>query len=57
MRWKAATSAGVISSPILAAVGVSQVLNHKLPLTLRMIPKLHDGLGIPAEVLINEPQK
>jgi len=36
---------------------VSEVLNRKRPLTLRMIRKLHDGLGIPAEVLINEPQK
>lgn len=33
---------------------VSEVLNRKRPLTLRMIRKLHDGLGIPAEVLINE---
>jgi HTH-type transcriptional regulator/antitoxin HigA len=32
-------------------------LNRKRPLTLRMIRKLHAGLGIPAEVLINEPQK
>jgi len=35
---------------------VSEVLNRKRPLTLRMIRKLHAGLGIPAEVLINEPQ-
>lgn len=35
---------------------VSEVLNRKRPLTLRMIRKLHSGLGIPAEVLINEPQ-
>jgi HTH-type transcriptional regulator/antitoxin HigA len=35
---------------------VSEVLNRKRPLTLRMIRKLHAGLGIPAEVLINEAQ-
>ena len=35
---------------------VSEVLNRKRPLTLRMIRNLHSGLGIPAEVLINEPQ-
>jgi len=33
---------------------VSEVLNRKRPLTLRMIRKLHAGLGIPAEVLITE---
>ena len=31
---------------------VSEVLNRKRPLTLGMIRKLHKGLGIPAEVLI-----
>lgn len=31
---------------------VSEVLNHKRSLTLAMIRKLHQGLGIPAEVLI-----
>jgi HTH-type transcriptional regulator / antitoxin HigA len=31
---------------------VSEVLNHKRPLSLEMIRRLHDGLGIPAEVLI-----
>jgi HTH-type transcriptional regulator / antitoxin HigA len=31
---------------------VSEVLNRKRPLTLGMIRKLHTGLGIPAEVLI-----
>ncbi len=31
---------------------VSEVLNRKRPLTLGMIRKLHSGLGIPAEVLI-----
>jgi HTH-type transcriptional regulator/antitoxin HigA len=31
---------------------VSEVLNKKRPLTLRMIRKLHNGLDIPADVLI-----
>jgi len=31
---------------------VAEILNRKRPLTLEMIRKLHDGLGIPAEVLI-----
>ena len=33
---------------------VAEVLNHKRPLTLPMIRRLHRGLGIPAEVLIGE---
>ena len=33
---------------------VAEVLNHKRPLTLAMIRRLHDGLGIPAEALIGE---
>lgn len=33
---------------------VAEVLNHKRPLTLPMIRRLHQGLGIPAEVLIGE---
>ena len=31
---------------------VAEVLNHKRSLTLPMIRRLHEGLGIPAEVLI-----
>ncbi len=31
---------------------VSEVLNRKRPLTLKMIQRLHQGLGIPAQVLI-----
>lgn len=31
---------------------VYEILNRKRPLTLKMIRKLHDGLGIPAESLI-----
>lgn len=33
---------------------VAEVLNHKRPLTLPMIRRLHVGLGIPAEALIGE---
>lgn len=33
---------------------VAEVLNHKRPLTLAMIRRLHNGLGVPAEVLIAE---
>ncbi len=33
---------------------VSEVLNHKRPLSLGMIRALHRGLGIPAEVLLRE---
>ncbi|HEY8749227.1 MAG TPA: transcriptional regulator [Tepidisphaeraceae bacterium] len=34
---------------------VAEVLNHKRRLTLPMIRRLHARLGIPAEVLIQEP--
>lgn len=34
---------------------VYEVLAQKRPLTLSMIRKLHKGLGIPADVLINDP--
>ena len=33
---------------------VAEVLNHKRSLTLPMIRRLHEGLVIPAEVLIGE---
>jgi HTH-type transcriptional regulator/antitoxin HigA len=36
---------------------VYEVLNHKRPLTLKMIWKLHKGLGIPAESLIRQPEE
>jgi HTH-type transcriptional regulator/antitoxin HigA len=36
---------------------VYEVLNHKRPLTLKMIWKLHRGLGIPAESLIKQPEE
>jgi HTH-type transcriptional regulator/antitoxin HigA len=35
---------------------VYEILNHKRSLTLKMIWKLHDGLGIPAECLIKPSQ-
>ena len=38
-----------------SAARVSEILAHKRPLTLRMIRALNQGLGIPAEVLIQEP--
>ena len=39
--------------PYIGSSGrVSEILKRKLPLTLNMIRKLHTGLGIPAEVLI-----
>jgi len=31
---------------------VSEILNRRRPLTLSMIQRLHEGLGIPAEVLV-----
>jgi HTH-type transcriptional regulator/antitoxin HigA len=34
---------------------VSEVLNRRRPLSITMIRNLHEGLGIPAEVLIQEP--
>jgi HTH-type transcriptional regulator/antitoxin HigA len=33
---------------------VSEVLNRKRPLSLRMVKRLHDGLKIPYESLLNE---
>lgn len=39
--------------PYLGTRGrVSEILNRRRPLTLRMIQKLQAGLGIPAEILI-----
>ena len=38
-----------------SASKVSEVLAGKRPLSINMIRRLHDGLGIPAEVLIREP--
>jgi HTH-type transcriptional regulator / antitoxin HigA len=36
---------------------VSEILNRKRSLSLEMIRRLHDGLGIPAEVLIQPCEK
>ena len=35
---------------------VYDILNHKSPLTLKMIWRLHKELGIPAECLIQQPE-
>ncbi|MGH6950999.1 MAG: helix-turn-helix domain-containing protein [Vitreimonas sp.] len=35
----------------------AEVLNRKRPLSINMIRRLHQHLGIPAEVLIRPPQK
>ena len=35
---------------------VYEILNHKRSLTLKMIQKLHEELGIPVESLIRRPQ-
>lgn len=35
---------------------VNDILNHKRPLTLKMIWRLHKDLGIPAECLIQQPE-
>ena len=35
---------------------VYEILAHKRPLTLKMIWRLHNGLGIPAECLIKQPE-
>ena len=34
---------------------VSEVLSRQRPLSITMIRKLHEGLGIPADVLLREP--
>lgn len=36
---------------------VYEILNHKRPLTLKMIWRLHQGLGIPAESLISQAEE
>ncbi|MEC7546178.1 MAG: ImmA/IrrE family metallo-endopeptidase [Pseudomonadota bacterium] len=40
-----------------SAPKVSDVLNGKRPLSLTMIRRLHEGLGIPAEVLIQDVER
>ena len=50
---------GLLQRDMAAYLGsqsrVSEVLNRKRPLSLSMIRALHEGLGIPAEVLLQEP--
>ena len=36
---------------------IYEILNRKRPLTLRMVWRLHEGLGIPAESLIKPPEE
>lgn len=45
-------SRGDLEPYIGSRARVSEVLNRKRPLTIYMIRKLHAGLGIPAETLI-----
>lgn len=51
---------GLIAKELEPMIGKSnrvyEILNHKRSLTLKMIWKLHKGLGIPAESLIKPPQ-
>lgn len=52
---------GLTRKDLAAYIGsqskVSEVLNRKRPLSLTMIRSLHEGLGIPADVLLQEPGK
>ena len=46
---------GTHVEPFIGPSGrVSQVLNRKRPLSLRMVKRLHDGLKIPYESLLTE---
>lgn len=52
--------AGLTAKDLVPAIGrlnrVYEILNRKRPLTLAMIWKLHQKLGIPAECLIQPPK-
>ncbi len=52
---------GLLQRDLVPYIGskskVSEVLSRKRPLTIQMIRALHDGLGIPAEVLLQKPEK
>lgn len=52
--------AGLTPKDLVPAIGrlnrVYEVLNRKRPLTLKMIWKLHQEFGIPAECLIQPPK-
>ncbi len=49
---------GMIDKALMPFIGtsgrVSEVMSGRRPLTIGMIRKLHDGLGIPADALIAE---
>ena len=51
-------SRGLSRTDLIAYLGskerVSEVLNHKRGLSLEMIRRLHDGLGIPADLLVGK---
>jgi HTH-type transcriptional regulator/antitoxin HigA len=51
--------AGLKQKDLIPFIGsrskVSEVLSRQRPLSIAMIRKLHEGLGIPAEVLLKEP--
>ncbi len=40
-----------------SASKVSEVLNYKRPLSLSMIKRIHSGLGIPADILLQDIEK
>jgi HTH-type transcriptional regulator / antitoxin HigA len=45
-------------SPYMGSLArVSEVLNHKRGLSLKMVRELHDNLHIPAEILIKQSQQ
>ncbi len=52
---------GITPKDLVPMIGrlnrVYEILNHKRPLTLKMIWKLHRGLDIPAESLIRQPEE
>lgn len=52
---------GLANKDLMPFIGsaskVSEVLNRKRPLSLNMIRKLVSGLGIPAEILIQDPKQ
>jgi HTH-type transcriptional regulator/antitoxin HigA len=54
-------SRGLSRSDLIAYLGskerVSEVLNHKRGLSLEMIRRLHEGLGIPADLLVGRQTK
>ena len=52
---------GLVAKDLVPMIGqvnrVYEVLNRKRPLTLKMVWRLHRGLGIPAESLIKQPDE